>query len=127
MEFKPRRSNKTGRELLVLGGAFLIFSAGVFFLADKTAGFALAGVSILLLAVIVFETGRFGWSYSVDDEGIEIKRTFRRYFIAKDNIESVKEISREQAFRKIYDGKQYILTPADTKAFLQECRKMKAR
>ncbi len=95
MEFKPQRSRKSGRAILILSSAFIIFNVWIFIFAGIKAGFAMTGASILLLLFFVFETGRFGWSYTVGDYGLRIKRTFKKYFIALENIDSVKEITLE--------------------------------
>ena len=99
MEFKPRRSIRNRRIAAALIGAFMIFSISVFFFADKTFGIVSAVVSVIMLLIILPETGRLGWYYSVDNDGIRIKRTFKRYFIALDNISSVKEIGRKQVYK----------------------------
>ncbi|MDX9801635.1 MAG: hypothetical protein RBT69_09895 [Spirochaetia bacterium] len=95
MEFKPQRSRKTGKVIWILSAAFIIFNGWMFLFAGASAGFAMSGASILLLLFIVFETGRFGWSYKVNDNGITVKRTFKKYFISFENIDSIKEINRE--------------------------------
>ena len=95
MEFKPQRSRKTGRAILIISSAFIVFNIWVFVFAGISAGLAMSGASILLLFFIIFETGRFGWSYIVGEDGIRIKRTFKKYFIARENIDSVKETSLE--------------------------------
>ena len=46
---------------------------------------------------MIIESGKFGWSYNIEDDGIRIKRTFKKYFIPFKDITAVKEISRVQA------------------------------
>lgn len=106
MYFKPGVSSKTGRIILPLIVSFLVFCSWIFFISDKTFGITTAVISLILLLVIVFEYGRFGWNYSVDEDGIRIKRTFKRYLIASDKIASVKEISLDQASRIAEDAKK---------------------
>lgn len=95
MEFKPQRSRKTGKAVWILAAAFIVFNGWIFIFAGTAAGFVMTGFSVLLLLFVVFETGRFGWSYIVSSEGIGIKRTFRKYLIALGNIDSAREISLE--------------------------------
>lgn len=93
MQFKARKSIVGVRKFHIIFAAFIVFSVWVYFFADKTFGIVMAGISAALLLVILFETGRFGWHYSVDEDGIRVTRTFKTYFISADKIQTVKEIS----------------------------------
>lgn len=105
MYFKPGFSSKTRRIMITLIVSFLVFICWMFLFSDKTLGITMAVISLTLLLIIVFEIGRFGWNYTVGEDGIRIKRTFKRYFIASDTIASVKEISLDQASRIVQDVK----------------------
>jgi len=52
MEFKPQRSRKTGRAILIISSAFIVFNIWVFVFAGISAGLAMSGASILLLFLL---------------------------------------------------------------------------
>jgi hypothetical protein len=116
MYFKPGFSSKTRRIMITLIVSFLVFISWMILFSDKTFGISMAVISLVLLFMIVFEIGRFGWNYTVDSDGIRIKRTFKRYFIASDLIASVKEISQVQASKLVQDAKNGKMHPLNNKS-----------
>ncbi len=106
MIFKPLKSRKNRMLIISLSISFLVFCVCVFLISEKITAAAVAGISFILLLIIVLETARFGWKYTIDENGILIKRTFKKYYIASDRIESVREISREQASKIVENIKR---------------------
>ena len=83
--------------MIILAVSFIVFNVWIFFIADIFFSASVSAVSLLVLLFLYFETGKFGWSYSIDSNGIFIKRTFKKYNIFFRDIDSVKEISRNRA------------------------------
>ena len=180
MDYKPLKSRKNRRFSIVVTVSFLIFITWIFLAADKMFALYTGILSIPVIFLMVFETSKTGWRYRVDNEGVVINRTFRKYHIYFSDIDSVREISRSQAgklvnkagnsgsksgsdlnkrinlgrligycsvpvagssVKDIYEssngaivyndrfvllsrtnGKQYILSPADSSGFVRECK-----
>ena len=97
MYFKPLKSRKNRRLLIVLTVSFLVFCIWISFFSDILFTAVISSVSFILLSFMIIESGKFGWSYNIEDDGIRIKRTFKKYFIPFKDITAVKEISRVQA------------------------------
>ena len=101
VDFKPRRSLRTARVLIAVIGAFLVFGLIMFFWTDPRFGLTMALISAVMMGVILIETARIGWLYSLDPSGIYIKRTFKRYHLAAELISEVKLIDWKHAKRVV--------------------------
>jgi hypothetical protein len=108
MLFKPRRSPQAVKVVVALTAALLVFSVWVLFLS--AGGFALSMVALtaLIVGLILVDTARIGWYYSVEEDGIRIKRSFKRYRIAGEQIAEVRDIGGPKVrsiMRRAQEGK----------------------
>ena len=106
MTFAPMRSRRSTHIVFALVLGFIIFS--VIVLVFTARGFSLSMVilSILILSAIVMETSKLGWHYRVDEDGIRVKRTFKRYHVPAEDVESVKAIGWYQAEKILREARQ---------------------
>lgn len=108
MYFKLLKSRKNRKVLIILSVSFLVFCIWIFLIADKVLALSASVISLIIIIFLFFESVKPGWSYAVESDGIRIKRTFKQYFISFENIDKVKEISRQQAVKivnKVNNGK----------------------
>jgi len=97
MTFAPRRSRRSIHIVVAFTLAFIIFGVVVLLFTGRGFGLSMIILSILILTMIIMETSKLGWSYSVDEDGIRIKRTFKRYLIPAQEVESIKAVGWAQA------------------------------
>ncbi len=108
MQFKPRRSSRTLTVVIALTAALIVFSVWVLFVSGG--GFALSMVALTaaIVVIVLMDTARLGWYYTVEEDGIRVKRTFKRYRIAAESIASVKDIGSPKVrsiIRRAQEGK----------------------
>ncbi len=77
--------------------AFTIFGLLMILFAPKGFGISMILVSVLILLLISMEMSKIGWYYEIDGRGILVKRTFKRYRIPDDKIDSVKAVGWKRA------------------------------
>ena len=97
MQFAPQRSVRSNHIVIAIVAGFAVFVTVTLVFIGRGFGISMFVVSILLLIMIIMETSKLGWSYWVDEDGIRIKRTFKRYRIPADEVESVKSIDWNRA------------------------------
>ena len=106
MQFAPRRSVRSKHIVIAFTVAFAVFVTVVTVFTGRGFSLTMAVVSVLILLMILMEMSKFGWRYWVDEEGIGIKRTFKRYTIPAEEIDTVKSIGWRQAEKILKDARQ---------------------
>lgn len=75
MKFAPRRSHRnTAFFYLVL--AVLIIVGFLLIRVDRATGYTFASIFSVLLVLVIAQTARIRWSYTVDDDGVTVRKTF---------------------------------------------------
>jgi hypothetical protein len=108
MQFKPQRTSRAVTIVAALTAALVIFSVWVFFVAGGRFALSMVALTAVVVFFVLMDTARLGWHYTVDEEGILVKRTFKRYRIAGNNISVVQEIGRakvKKIIRQAREGK----------------------
>jgi hypothetical protein len=100
MQFKPRRNARTVKVVAALTAALIVFSTWVLFVSGGSFAISMVALTVAIVFFILMDTARLGWYYTVDEDGIRVKRSFKRYFISGDNIASVQDIGKPKV-RKI--------------------------
>ena len=81
MRFRVRRTTAQINRILILAGAFAVFSIIVYVVGGVRTGTTLLIVSGLFLVYITLEQAKLGWYYELDDGALIVRRTFKRYRI----------------------------------------------
>ena len=76
MRFRVRRTTAQINRILILAGAFAVFSIIVYVVGGVRTGTTLLIVSGLFLVYITLEQAKLGWYYELDDGALIVRRTF---------------------------------------------------
>jgi hypothetical protein len=106
MRFAARRSKRNTHIVVAMLSAFTVFGVLMIFFTPKGFGISMILISVLILLLIIMEMSKIGWYYQIDERGIVVKRTFKRYRISDEKIDSVKTVGWSQAEKILRQARQ---------------------
>lgn len=101
MQFNVQRSSGQLKRILILLAAFLLFSLLAFYLGGREFGVPLLLLSLVAAAYIGVDQGRVGWRYEVDENGLTVRRTIKRYTIAATSVDTVTPVTAAKVAGRI--------------------------
>lgn len=82
MRFKVRRNPDQLKRILIIAGAFAVFSIIAYVLGGQSVGLPLLLISVIIVLLTAVEQAKLGWYYEVGEEALLIRRSLKRYTIA---------------------------------------------
>jgi hypothetical protein len=82
MRFKVRRNPDQLKRILIIAGAFAVFSILAFVFGGERLGVPLVVVSAVIVLLTSVEQSKLGWYYEIGDHDLIVRRTLKKYHIA---------------------------------------------
>ena len=82
MRFKVRRNPDQLKRILIIAGAFAVFSIIAFVFGGQRVGLPLLVISVVIVLLTTVEQAKLGWYYEVGEDALVIRRTLKRYTIS---------------------------------------------
>ncbi len=101
MRFEARRNANYLRTVLVIAGAFSIFTVLSFVIGGPATGQLMLIISGVLLIYFSFTQGKIGWWYEIDKSSVVVKRTLKRYTIKGSSIRKVTKVGWSGVWERI--------------------------
>jgi len=101
MQFNVQRSSGQVKRILILLAALLFFSLLAFYLGGREFGVPLLLLSLLAAVYIGVDQGRLGWRYEIDEDGLTVRRTIKRYSIGATSIDKVSPVNAAKVAGRI--------------------------
>lgn len=101
MRFEARRNANYLRTVLIIAGAFSVFTVLSFIVGGPATGQMMLIVSGVLLIYFSFTQGKIGWWYEIDETSVVVKRTLKRYIVRGTSIQKVTKVGWSGVWERI--------------------------